>query len=203
MKRLIASFCVVLAGCALGGRSGASFNVYDFGPPATPLPAQGLAKLGAGIALDVRAPSWFDSPGIDYRLDYEDSLRRRQYAESRWAAAPAPLLARQLRQQLGLSGGDGGANACQLRVEVQEFSQVFATPASSQGVLQARVLLLDAKRGTIAERPFAIATLASTQDASGGAHALVQSGLELGRQVSGWIVALEAQGKLAACSSGR
>ena len=124
MKKLsILLACFLLAACAGGPRNAPPAEVYDFGLPAPP-----LAKDGgwSKLALEVRAPYWFDSLSIEYRLLYDDPLKLRSYAGSRWAGAPGLLLAQRLRQQLGFLGGSGRtAVSCVLRLDLQEFSQVF------------------------------------------------------------------------------
>jgi cholesterol transport system auxiliary component len=74
-------------------------EVYDFGPPPSGWPK----TRWSSVALEIRAPYWFDSPAIEYRLLYENPLKLRSYAASRWAGRPGQLLAQRLRQQLGWS----------------------------------------------------------------------------------------------------
>jgi cholesterol transport system auxiliary component len=136
MKRrsICLAACLLLAACAGGARNNTPAEVYDFGLPAARLAeGSGWSKL----ALEIRAAYWFDSPSIEYRLLYDDPLKLRSYAASRWAGAPGLLLAQHLRQQLGLLDSSGRtAVSCLLRLELQEFSQVFETPLLSRGVLQ-------------------------------------------------------------------
>lgn len=158
--------------------------VYDFGAP-----PQRSAGGWANVALDVRAPAWLDTPGIAYRLTYEDPLRWRNYADSRWADSPVRLLGQQLRQQLGImEKAHGVATAgCLLRVELQSFSQSFAAPQQSHGVLQAAVVLVDKRRQVQAERMFSVEESAATPDARGGVQALVAAGSAFGRLLATWL----------------
>jgi cholesterol transport system auxiliary component len=126
----------LLAACAGGARNAPPAEVYDFGPPPSGWPK------GAGwssVALEIRAPHWFDSLGIEYRLLYENPLKLRSYAGSRWAGAPGLLLSQRLRQQLGFVGAsaDRPRPACLLRLELQEFSQLFDTPQRSRACCRA------------------------------------------------------------------
>ncbi len=179
----------LLAACAGGGRYAATAQVYDFG-----LPKPRLAESGrwAAITLEVKASQWIDSPAIEYRLLYDDPLKLRSYADSRWVGAPPLLLGQSLRQQLGFVGA-GGQNAanCLLRLELQEFSHVFHTPQSSRGVLHGQLTLLDARRRMIAERAVSGEQPAASADARGGVGALLAASDELGRQVAGWLNDLE------------
>ena len=201
MKRVL----IVLAACLLSACVGGTKNVppavvFDFGLPAARLVADGTWSR---LALEVRSPSWFDSLNVDYRLAYDDPLRQREYAGSRWAGSPGVLLAQRLRQQLGVVSAAGNAAAdCLLRVELQEFSQVFDSPQQSRGVLQASVGLIDPGRRMLAERPVAIDTPSATADAHGGVNALVAASSELGQQLAGWLAGLEKSGALKACRSG-
>ncbi|MDE2440412.1 MAG: membrane integrity-associated transporter subunit PqiC [Betaproteobacteria bacterium] len=143
--------------------------IYDFGPaPASLLPVQRKTPM----ALEVRAPLWFDTMGIDYRLVYGDAARLREYAKARWAGPPAQLLQQRLMQQLGLSPSGQAYSRCLLRIEITEFSQVFSAPDSSRGVMQGRGVLLDRARRQLAEMPVNLEKPAATPDARGGVSAL-------------------------------
>lgn len=145
-------------------------------------------------------PSWFDSPGIEYRLLYENPLKLRSYAGSRWVGAPGLLLSQRLRQQLGFVGVSGhGAVTCLLRLELQEFSQVFDTPERSRALLQGRASLLDRGRRVVVNRLIDIEQAATTPDARGGVVALVSVSDELGRQLAAWLNDLEKRGTLKGC----
>ncbi|MBI4741577.1 MAG: membrane integrity-associated transporter subunit PqiC [Betaproteobacteria bacterium] len=200
MKSLaIVFFAIQLAACAGTTRGGPSPAVYDFGLPAASL-AGGVAW--ARLALDVRAPSWFDGRSIAYRLAYDDPLKLREYAESRWAGPPALLLGQRLRQQLGVFGASSNtALDCLLRFDLTEFSQVFDTPQQSRGALHGRASLVDAKRRVVAEQTFAIERPAAVADARGGVGALVAASDDLGRRLANWLNTLEKEQGLRGCGS--
>ena len=198
MNRCLVLLAALLLSACVGGAGNSVPSVtYDFG-----LPVPRLANGGGrpGLALEVRSPSWFDSTNIDYRLAYADPLTRRQYIGSRWAGAPAQLIAQRLRQQLGVvSATANSATDCLIRVELQEFSQVFDSPQSSRGVLTASVSLIDGKRRVVAERLAVIDKPALGADASGGVQALVAASTEFGRLLSDWLLELEKNGGLKSC----
>jgi cholesterol transport system auxiliary component len=178
-------FTLFLAACAGGVRNTAAPNVYDFGMPSSRLAAEGAWSK---LAFEIKAPYWFDALSIEYRLLYEDPLKLRDYAGSRWAGAPALLLAQRLRQQLGMHGATSNiAVDCLLRIEVQEFSHVFDTPQQSRGVLHGSLSLLNAKRQQLAARPIAISQPALTADARGGVAALVAASDALGKEIAVWL----------------
>lgn len=190
MNRIVI-LLLLLGGCAAGARNKPPLTVYDFGLPAARLPA---AENWPRVALDVKSPSWFDSLNIDYRLAYDDSLKQREYADSRWAGAPGVLLAQQLRQQLG-TVNDSGSTACLLRVELQEFSQIFASPQQSHALVQGSVQLFDAKRQLLAARQLTVEKAAASSDAAGGAKALVAASNDFGVQLAGWLESVDAARK--------
>lgn len=195
---------LMLAGCAGGARNDVPVDTYDFGQ-AERIALEGAAtRIGGRIALEVLAAPWLDAPYIDYRLVYEDPLKRRQYSSSRWAAPPASLLAQHLRRQLGVASVNSGVAAgCLLRIELQEFSHVFSMPNDSRGVLQGQVSVIDGKRRMVAGRAVRIETPAATADARGGVAALVVAGTELGRQIFAWLEQPEMANELRACGSAR
>ncbi len=180
---------LLLGGCAVSPENGRSMAVYDFGLPAARAGGEGEWPR---IALEVVAPPWFDALNVDYRLAYDDPLKQREYAGSRWAGAPGVLLAQRLRQRLGMASSSGNAAAsCLLRFELQEFSQVFDAPTQSRGVLQGTASLIDARKQRIAGKDFLIEKPAASQDARGGVDALVAAGSELASQLGAWLGALE------------
>lgn len=200
MTRFFIGFAVaLLGGCSIGARNAPPAVVYDFGLPAQRLSAD---HDWSGLVLDVRSPSWFDSLNVDYRLAYSDPLNRREYADSRWAGTPGVLLAQRLTQQLGTaSAGGGAAAACVLRVEVQEFSQVFDSPQNSRALLQAGVRLIDGKRQLLAERQLLVDRPAASADAPGGVNALVAASSGFGEQLADWLADLEKRKILKRCRS--
>lgn len=185
-----------LAACAGGARQAADDAVYDFGLP-PPSPAAG--KAWPQFGLEVTAPTWGESPYVDYRLLYEEPLKRRSYANSRWAGAPNRLLARYLRQQLGMSASDGVVGHCRLSLDLLEFSQHFSSATASSGVLQASAQLLDPAQKLIAVQAFHVDVPAPSANAAGGVKALAAAGTALGQRVSEWLLSIERQGGVKPC----
>lgn len=199
MDRLACSIlCLCLAACYSGGKRGGDspLAIYDFGPGAPSLLA---APRKLPLALEVRAPLWFDSLGIDYRLAYVDAARLREYARARWAGPPAQMIQQRLSQQLGLSVAGQSQSRCLLRIEITEFSQVFATPDESRGVLQGRVVLLDRSRRQLAELAVNLEKPAPSPDARGGVAALTDVVARLATDLSGWEKQLIETGNPGGC----
>jgi cholesterol transport system auxiliary component len=194
-KAVVASLAAIfVAACGTLGQPQAAKTVFDFGPPAERL-ANAVAP--AGVALEVQAPGWIDTPRLVYRLAYQDAAERREYAASRWAGPAAGLLAQRLRQRLGLAAGGG---RCVLRLGVEEFAQVFAAPDTSQGILRLDAQFVDA-RGRIAAR-FLIAgeAPAPSADARGGVAALRAAVDRSGVALNDWLAGPAAAPLLAGCA---
>lgn len=183
-------------GCAFGPSARPPSALYDFGllpeQPARPALLQALLAVP-----DPSAPGWLDSTSMLYRLAYADGGQPRVYSLSRWAAPPAELIGARLRSRLarivepGLASvRDGVAGEYVVRIDLEEFSQVFDTPSASRGVLRARATLIaGARRSTIARRAFAFERPAPSADATGGAAALAAAGNDLVEAVIDWLAA--------------
>lgn len=191
--------CLLVSACFTAGKRGGdnAMATYDFGPAPVSLLAEPRKQA---MAVEVRAPLWFDSLGIDYRLAYVDASRLREYARARWAGPPAQLMQQRLMQQLGLSMAGQGQTRCLLRVEIAEFSQVFSSPDSSKGVLKGRAQLLDRSRRQLAELDLNLEKSAPSQDALGGVRALTATVAQLVIDLQAWEKSLDATGKAGGCS---
>ncbi|MBN3836010.1 PqiC family protein [Burkholderia sp. Ac-20344] len=173
------------AGCA--GNSAALSNVrYDLGP------ATSVVTAGPGPALkvlDVAAPDALDSDKFAYRLAYVDAQHVAVYRDSRWTAPPAQLLTQRLRGALSSRGtvleGSDGVRAPTLKVDLNEFEQVFDGQSQSHGAVTARAtLMLDGK--VLGQRTFVARAPSSTPDAAGGARALATASDQLVSQIAAW-----------------
>lgn len=189
---------LLLAACFTVGKRGAEapMAVYDLGPIAE-VPAAAPRPLP--LALEVRAPAWLDSMGLNYRLGYAEPARLREYARARWAGPPAQLVQQRLSRELALVPAGQSRAGCLLRVDIDEFSQVFASLQDSRAVLQGRLQWLDRSRGRLAERPINIEKPAPSGDAQGGVAALTAAVAELSSQIRGWEGELRVSGRLRSC----
>lgn len=196
--RLFSGFLLVLmlAGCFTAGKRGeAALAIYDLGPSA--IAAEKPSALS--LAIEVRAPLWFDSLGINYRLLYAEPARLREYARARWAGSPASLIQQRLTRELGLISSGQGRTACLLRIDIAEFSQVFDSPAVSRGVLTGRAQWLDRSRSQLAEREINIGIAAGESNSRAGVAALTASVGQLTALLRSWEGELLADGQLATC----
>lgn len=194
---------VALAACSVLPKPPERADVYDFGPgsaTAAAAPAQALPPLALA---DVEATGLPEaSSALLYRLAYANAQQLQPYTQARWSQPPAILVQQALREQLGqgravLSGDDGLAMLADrarmptvLRVQLEEFSQVFESPQRSHGLLRLRALLADnSARGEVlvAQRLFVVQRPASTPDAAGGARALAEAAAQAAQELADWV----------------
>ena len=194
---------VALAACSVLPKPPERADVYDFGPgsaTAAAAPAQALPPLALA---DVEATGLPEaSSALLYRLAYANAQQLQPYTPARWSQPPAILVQQALREQLGqgravLSGDDGLAMLADrarmptvLRVQLEEFSQVFESPQRSHGLLRLRALLADnSARGEVlvAQRLFVVQRPASTPDAAGGARALAEAAAQAAQELADWV----------------
>jgi cholesterol transport system auxiliary component len=190
-----------LGGCALPDRP-VRPEPYDLGPPppavtpadpvSTPPPAAAAPIVWNGVS----APQTLDGTAIIYRLLYvRDGLQPRPYARARWTQAPAQLLAQRLRTALAATrpvvDADAGLIAPELRIELDDFSQVFDVPDQSFGVVRLRATRLtpDAAGGMrrVEQRSFAARVPAPSNEAAGGVQALRTATDQVVGAVVAWI----------------
>lgn len=176
--------------------------VYDFGPGAlAPVSANRMADLPALALAGVQAVSALDNTAVWYRLAYSDAQQLRPYAYARWSMAPAELLRQRLRDQLGqrravLNPADGVLATRQpltLRVELEEFSQIFDTAATSVGLVRVRATLGQAGPGVgsserlVAQRSFVVQRPSPSLDAPGGVRALTAAADAVIQDIDQWV----------------
>jgi len=183
----------LLAACATPGVQREREATYDFGLP-TADAAQLASIRGSVLVPDVTAPGWLDSPGISYRLAYDNEARTRIYALSRWVAPPASLVTQELRTAVSAATRDrlvlpqdGVGADWVLRVELEAFSQVFDTPDRSRALVRMRATLIRAsERQVVAQRTFASELPIATADAPSGAKALAQGAENVVNAIVAW-----------------
>lgn len=165
--------------------------------------APGSASEEAALALDDIATSGLaDTQAVLYRLQYADGQELRPYSGARWSVPPAQLVRQRLRERLGahraiLDADDiasrqrvDGKLPLILRLQMEEFSQVFASPTSSQGLLRLRATLVENQpqgERLLAQRVFVEARPAPTNDAPGGVAALVAATDAAAADIDRWV----------------
>lgn len=183
------SLVLTLGGCALPDKPMRA-TMYDFGPgPLNTPPASRQATL-APLAIDelTTAGGALDNQAVLYRLDYVDAQQLRPYAHARWSMPPAQLVRQRLLSRLGerravfnagssvaLNRAQGKSLPLRLRIELEEFSQLFSAPDASVGLIRLRATLVDitpAGEKLLGQRSVVVQRPASSADAPGGVRAL-------------------------------
>jgi cholesterol transport system auxiliary component len=202
--------CVLLAALALAGCSGlpdkpTRATMYDFGPGLlATLPTTRQAPLPA-LALDDISTSGgaLDNMAVLYRLGYADAQQLRPYSQARWSMPPAQLVRQRVREQLGQrravfnAGASVALNRSQnavlpllLRLDLEEFSQLFTAPETSVGLIRLRATLVEVtpagdklvgQRNVIVQRP------APSSDAPGGVQALTAATDAAIEEIDQWL----------------
>ncbi len=192
--RAFGIFCLILtAGCAVRERPPAPVP-YDFGAgPLAAAPSPPTAALPALALASVQAPAALDGTAVLYRLAYADAQQLRAYAQARWTMPPAQLLLQRLRERLSqqravLNPGEGAPRV--LQIELEEFSQVFAAPDQSTGLLRLRATVLQASPSgerLVAQRSVVVQRPAPSADAPGGVRALTAATDAAVQEISQWL----------------
>lgn len=210
MKKILLFAIMLLTGCAITPHAQIPVAVYDFGlqPPADVSAASVISgrpqPLASLLVAESTAPAWLDSQAIQYRLAYHDPAQTHSYANSRWAAAPAALLSQRIRSRIAavthngvVSTIDGVRVDYALRLELEEFAQVFDTVEQSRAVVRLRASLIE--RGTrtlLAQRSFSVEQAAPTANATGAVRALTEASDRLTGDLIDWLAEkLEEEGK--------
>ncbi|GAC1606145.1 MAG: hypothetical protein NVS3B2_13280 [Ramlibacter sp.] len=186
--RTLSLLCMaLLAGCSSLVDKPVHATLYDFGPgqvSATPAPPGAKPAL---VLADLDAAGALESSAVLYRLGYADDHQLRPYAQARWSAPPPQLVRQRLRERLGrervvLSPGEsaalartGGQQPRVLRIELEEFSQLFNSASDSVGLLRLRATLLEntaAGEKLLGQRYVVVQRPAPSADAAGGVRAL-------------------------------
>jgi cholesterol transport system auxiliary component len=202
MRRALSVLCIAaaLAGCKALPERPARQTMYDFGPAT--VEASSAAKPDALVLPDVEVAGVLETPALLYRLGYEDPHQLRPYALARWSAPPGQLLRQRLRDVLGRDHAvldnaaaaalarRGGTPPPVLRVELEEFSQLFDSPTASKGVLRLRCTLLENTAGgerLVAQRSFSVQRPAPSADAPGGVRALTAATDAAAQDIAAWL----------------
>ncbi len=191
MLRIGILLCLLALGACSIAPQPRDFAAYDFGP-AAPAKAEPRIALNLTVA-EVSAPFWMENANLYYRLAYADAARPLAYANSRWVMPPAALLTQRLRATLQqaskaavVSPADGVRTDYVLRLDLEEFSQVFDSAEKSRGVLRLQARLVRG-RELAAQQSFAVDLPAPSANAEGGVRALSAASDEAGRRLADWL----------------
>ena len=185
-----------LQACASGPQM-ISLN-YDFEPISKEDNANYLQAKKIVITIaDIGAPSTLESNAMLYRLQYDNAQLLRPYAQHRWSMPPAQLFAQRIKSRITAAGGtvvgpaDGVADLPVLRIELDEFSQIFTNATQSEARITLRVSLIK-KNKLIAQQYFSVGTASANADASGGAKAMQVTADHSISSILNWLQTLPA-----------
>ncbi|MBE7941650.1 MULTISPECIES: ABC-type transport auxiliary lipoprotein family protein [Ramlibacter] len=197
---LAALALVLVAGCATPDKP-VRPSLYDFGPGAA-APQAAVGQAAPVLLADIDVPGSLEGAALLYRLGYADDHQLHPYALARWSAPPGQLVRHRLREVLGrdrpvLDPSEGAAVARVrgsaprvLRLDLEEFSQVFDSPSASVGLMRLRATLLDntaAGERLLAQRSFVVRQPAPSADASGGVRALAAATDQAAEDLRQWL----------------
>lgn len=204
-KGSVVGFCMmILVGCSALPEPPVRPVLFDFGPGQQTLAASAQQVPLPPLALETvdHASLPDGASAVYYRLAYADAQQLRPYQTARWSQPPQQLMRESLQARLGQRRaviGTGGPMATArvdgqppavLRVELEEFSHVFASPAQSAGLVRLRATLTRPSaqgENLLAQRLFIVQQPAATLDAAGGARAIAQAAEQVAHQVADWL----------------
>ncbi|MBB3225218.1 ABC-type transport auxiliary lipoprotein family protein [Pseudoduganella umbonata] len=191
---IVVAAMALLAGCA--STKSPVPSSYDFGPvagPATPTPA--AASFPAMVVADVSGPATLDTDRMFYRLTYANAQQALPYAYNRWAATPLQLMSQRLKARIAqggvkvLSTTDATGGLPLLRLEMDEFSQNFASATQSTANISLRASLFRGHQ-LVDQRTFTRSAAAPSADAAGGASALAATSDAIAADLLAWLATL-------------
>jgi len=168
---------------------------YDFGSPQTATPAVTTRIAHVIVVQDPIAPLWLDSRDMHYRLAYDEPARLRRYASSRWALSPVQLVGALLRTRLGEATERGAAirdygleSDYWVRVELEEFNQVFDTAQTGRAQVRLKAALNERRgRRLLAQRAFAADAACPSPNAQGAVAGLRVASEQVVADVVDWV----------------
>ena len=194
----------LLAACSALPDKPVRATLYDFGPETSSEPPANAVNAANPLPLvlgDIESTSALEGTAVLYRLGYANGNELRPYAQARWSAPPPQLVRQRLRRQLGRDRpvldltenaalARTGAKVRILRMGLEEFSQLFDSPAQSAGLLRLRVTLLEesaAGERLLAQRSFTLRRPAPSADAAGGVQALAAATDAAADEIAQWL----------------
>lgn len=201
MKAGLLMAAVLLSACSVLPKPPATATLYDLGPAISKpvdLPVGKRPVMVAAITGQGLMPG---STAMLYRFANVDQ-QLRAYQEARWSRPIEQLFGLQLRQQLeqgrpildtefSLSRMRAGDQyPLVLRVDIENFEQIFQDADHSKGVVQLRATLVEPGVGgdkLLAQRTFVSAIEAPEANAAGGAKALAEASRALAGEINSWL----------------
>ncbi len=188
-RRVMAAMAAMLLVACATPQAPTPKVVYDFGPVISTQAPTATPQRPTIALPDIEAGAGLDSAALLYRLQYLDAQQLRPYAQARWSVPPAQIVRTRLRDALSVQGpvlANEGGTPWVLRVELDEFSQLFETPVSSQGLVRLRASLMK-NDVLIAQTTVLARSNAPSPDAAGGVRALTSATDDAVGQLTRWL----------------
>lgn len=205
----LVSISVLLGACSALPDKPSRPVSYDFGAGLLTPSGRDISRALPPIALaDIDSAGVPDTAAITYRLQYTDAQQLQPYANARWSLPPAQLVRQRIRERLGMNrpvlDADDllsqkrieGSLPRILRLQLEEFSQVFSSPGRSEGVVRLRATLVDNSplgESFVGQRVFVLRKPAASADAAGGVQALTAATDAAGDEIEAWLMQLAAR----------
>jgi cholesterol transport system auxiliary component len=188
----------MLSACGLKPAPQPPVAQYDFGSLEVRTPAVQSRIAHVVVVQDPIAPPWLDSLDMHYRLAYDEPARLRRYASSRWALSPVQMVGNLLRTRMGEATERGAAirdygleSDYWVRIELEEFNQVFDSEQSGHAQVRLKVALDErAGRRLLAQRTFAADAACPSPDARGSVVALREASERAVADAVNWVAAM-------------
>lgn len=187
-------FIVLLGGCALGPDKRDAPMVFDLGAPPVLNSAKAQRVNASLMAAPVAASPWLDTTNIYYRFAQRNAIQPDAYAQHRWTQSPAVMITERMRARLAMvtrgvvTPLDGAKTDYALRVELEDFSQVFTSEQASQVHTRLRASLVDGNTRVLrAQKTFA-ASRPAEPNAPGAARALASATDAVIEEMTAWVI---------------
>ncbi len=198
-KLIVTLFLVILSGCTLTPSPNSPVAIYDLGligAHTVPVASENsLNKTSSILFKEITSPIWLNNQAIHYRLAYYDPAQLYTYANSRWAAAPASLLTRQINNHIQSNTNfeivrsvEGVQAEYALHATLEDFSQIYDDANTSYVNIHLNMSLVERRSRTLhTQRYFNIQKKAPSANAAGAVYALIEASNELNSEVTDWI----------------
>jgi cholesterol transport system auxiliary component len=185
----------LLGGCGLKPAARPPVALYDFGSLQAATPAAESRIAYVIVVQDPIAPLWLDSGDMHYRLAYDEPARLRRYASSRWALSPVQQVGTLLRTRMGEATERGAAirdygleSDYWVRVELEEFNQLFDTEQTARALVRLKVALNERRgRRLVAQQTFAAEAACPSPNAQGAVAGLRLASERVVADVVDWV----------------
>ncbi len=181
---LIVAVLYITPACSLWPTQPPAPQLHDFGP----LPVLKDEAVTALTEVSATAPSWLENNSIHYRLLYNDPTALRSYADHRWAAPPADLLATRVQNLLTAATMDnnGSHGSYVLSIDLIEFEQDFNSAHTAQVRLELQITLRPTGKDQIIAQRRIMMTQSTSANVQGAISGLARLADQVSEDIATW-----------------